>query len=743
MKKIMKICYSIVFILFTYVCFGQEMEIKIIVNRGDFKTVIEAANGENSINFFDKDFSDDFAVTECYAAIELANFLSKITNTSIDKIDYYQPGKIPKSGNIFILGNYNSNKLTVSCQSELNFKLNSEQSFSIRSYKDKNRVITIIEGADRIGTLYGVYSYLEQLGIKFIGLGDNGISFPQQISMFPDSLDRYENPSYLSRGYWVRSDQNARDDVFFTWMARNKMNFWTTVEGSNPLLKKLGIKLTDGGHLTQTLFINPDGEYQYNHPVFKGDETKTTDPYDLGDEYLGDTNNDGLLTNFEAHPEWYGLQNGKRSSDFNEGDGDNFCTSNSDARKELSKNLVNELINGKWKYVDVVNFWMHDGRKKWCTCQNCIADGSETDRLFLVINEVLNEINIAREQGLLNRRVEISAIAYNETFTPPTRPLPDEYDYENSSVTFFPIWRCYAHPFADPSCTEINQPQLSLYNRWVSGQYFKGSMFIGEYYNVSSIKSLPVVFSKIISTDVPWYFANGAKHFHYMHPPIHLWGTWTLNQYLLSKVLWNVNIDINKTLESYFNAYYPTTTNSTRLFYKYLEKASANIKTIKHSVDIQSQNDYRLSDRFIKGDMFQPDHLKYEGNQELINSAPGIIETIEALENAKNCIEQSLLYCKNSTEQKRLLEDKRRFDYGYSMLRYIYHMVRTSIFHKAQNSELARMEFAIVAEFKEKLEKVTGLVHVTFNPYANAKNGFFATQSINEYNEFDKLYGEK
>jgi len=741
----MKLYYGILFILFAYASYGQESDIRIIVNKGDFKTVNEAANGENSVNFLDKDFSDDYAVTECYAATELANFLSRITNTSIDKIDYYQPAKIPKSGNIFILGSKNSNKLISSYHTEIDSKFTSEQSFSIRSYQNKDRVITIIEGAGRIGTLYGVYSYLEQLGVGFIGLGDKGITYPEPISSFPDSIDRYENPSYLTRGYWVRSDQNAIDNVFFTWMARNKMNFWTTVKDSNPLLKKLGIKLTDGGHGIQMTYLDPNGEYQYNHPIYKGDEAKPTDPYASGVEYLGDEDNDKLLTNFEAHPEWYGLRNGKRSKNIVEQRGDNFCTSNIDARKELSKNMVQSLISGNWKYIDVVNFWMTDFGN-WCTCQDCRDDGSETDRLFTVVNEFINEIKIAREKDQLNRKVEVSAIAYGETLAPPTKPLPVGYDYENSSITFFPIHRCYAHTFADPSCTEINEHQLSSYNGWASGQNYKGSICIGEYYNVSSLMNLPVVFSKIISTDVPWFYKNGAKHFHYMHTPRHLWGTWTLNQYLLSKVLWNVNINTNKLLNNYFKAYYPTTNTTTRLFYEYLEKASANIKTIKHGVeiDIPSQHyNYRLARKLLNGDLFQPDHLSYDGKQKIVNGAPSIVETIEALENAKNYIEQSLLYCKNPTEQKRLIEDKSRFDYGYSMLRYIYHMVRTSMFHKAKNGELARLEFATVTEYKEKLEKVTELAQSAFTCYANSNNGFLATQSTKEYDEFNKLYGKE
>jgi hypothetical protein len=35
--------------------------------------------------------------------------------------------------------------------------------------------------------------------------------------------------------------------------------------------------------------------------------------------------------------------------------------------------------------------------------------------------------------------------------------------------------------------------------------------------------------SRIMAADIPWYYCTGARHFHYMHTPTRLWGTWRLN----------------------------------------------------------------------------------------------------------------------------------------------------------------------------------------------------------------------
>ena len=63
----------------------------------------------------------------------------------------------------------------------------------------------------------------------------------------------------------------------------------------------------------------------------------------------------------------------------------------------------------------------------------------------------------------------------------------------------------------------------------------------------------------------------------------------------------------------------------------------------------------------------------------------------------------------------------------------------------AGNGDLlnAAADIIVVRSRANATPVVKELVQVTFNPWANAKNGFFATQSVREYNVFNKLYGEK
>jgi hypothetical protein len=379
----------------------------------------------------------------------------------------------------------------------------------------------------------------------------------------------------------------------------------------------------------------------------------------------------------------------------------------------------------------------------WCECDQCKKQGTPTDRMLGVQYRVYKEIQAARREGRLKRNVLLVTLAYLETLPPPTRPLPADFDYENCLVTFYPISRCYAHPLADPACTEINRHTLSCYQDWVmSGdRLYKGGMFIGEYYNVSSIKSLPVVYTRILAADIPWYYRSGVRHFHYMHTPTSLWGTWTLNQHLLARLLWNPEANVGVLLDDYFRLYYPTTAERTRRFYQHLEYATANIKAFKHHVWTGDKY-HCLPGKLdhISKNLFPTDHLHYEPFHPTLNDAPDVVEIMEAMRLAREDIDGALLECRNAVERLRLLEDERRFDYGEAMFGLLYHLARTTMFHHLDDKAMARREFVSVERMADRLRGVVDLVQVAYR-HANAKNGLDASQAEPAYEFLKKRYG--
>jgi hypothetical protein len=706
--------------------------VTILANPGSFSDIGQAAASEEKVNWWDGNFSDDRACTECFAAMELLHFLPLCSVVPENTVQVQSSGTLPPTGDVILIGSRVSNPLVAAYSLPDSIVLKTPESFCIRAFRDNNRTVTVIEGKDRVGTLYGVYRYLEQLGIRFYGLGETGTVYPKEKSRLPENLTIAGNPSFLTRGYHAWEDRGNND--FFLWMARNNINFWTAAEKEIHLLKKLGMKCVDGGHMIQVLCLNPKTEYPYNHPKFKGDENKPRDPYAPGNEYTGDADGDGKLTCFEAHPEWYGLRKGKRSDNIKDDFGDNYCTSNPDATKELAKNVVQSLIDGPWKNVDILNFWMMDDIDRWCECGNCKKQGSCTDRLFLVVHAVLQELQKARKEGRLTREVEISSLAYLDTLTPPTRPLPAGFDYNHFSITYFPIDRCYNHTLADPSCTEYNERHRRTYEAWVADRLYTGTMFIGEYYNISYLRSLPVLYTRIMAADIPWYYKTGTRHFHYMHAPASQWGTWTLNQYLLGRLLWNAETDSDALVEEYFRQYYPTTSDITRSFYQNLEKGLESFKAFRYwGWKERVKND--------AGNIFPKKHFRYEEYHPLTDDGIDLLEMKEYLARARTAIDAAFLRCADDKEKSRLLEDERRFAYGEAMYYFHYHLIRTALFHRSHNANLARREFADLARYAEKLRGITDLVQVS-SSHANSPNGLEATQAVDVYKMFQEKYGK-
>jgi len=687
---------------------AQDTAIYIIANPGPFGSIEQAAVSEDKVNFWDDNFEDDDASTECFAAVELRRFLSSCTAISPANIQLTWTKELPKAGFVFVIGSRRSNPLigSLSAEGDNSPALTTPESFRMRVIPHGSAGVCIIEGKGRIGTLYGVYAYLERLGMRFFGLGEQGTVYPDgKVAIPNEPFDLTENPAFMTRGFYAW--ENRGNEELFLWMARNRMNFWTSAQKEIPLLKKLGMRLAIGAHDVLSNFLKPSAKY----------------PPDANKTY------------FQAHPEWFGMREGKQIGDVGgwSKEGRNICTSNDEAVAELSKNFTQGLIDGVWRYADVVNFWMLDGSGKWCDCNNCAALGSYSDRIMRLVYQVNKEVQKARKEGRLKRNVHLTTLAYSDTLSPPTRPLPEDFDYENCSVTFYPIQRCYVHALNDPNCTEINRGYADAYLGWAPHKdgFYKGTLFVGEYYNVSNYKSLPVLYIRNMAVDIPWYYETGSRNLQYMHTLSKGWGTWTLNQYMLSRMLWNPAIDVNAMLDDYFQKFYPTTAERTRKFYGHLEDALRNITPLKTNMAIH----------LSKGeDPFAMKHFHYEPYRPPTDDGPDMLEIIDSLRLARSDIDAAILECKDPVEKSRLLEDERRFAYGEDMVSFLYHTARTEMFDKAGDELAARREFEKVEQSAGNLRRYKrDFIETFICPDA----GFEAAQlSPARYNKLKSRYGD-
>jgi len=670
-------------LLCSAIAFGQQQSaarrLTIVVNVGNWMGVELAANTHDKVNWYDADPADETLCTEAHAALELQRYLGKMAGleqaAGQNVFPIVPDAEVPRTGDLLVVGSLSNNRLTRQFRREL---LTDDKApgngasggFQIKTIRHEGRHITFLCGNDRAGTLYAVYDFLERLGVRWLGPGEVNEEVPATLPDPLPEINVVDWPRFQTRGFWAWEDRGNPE--FFDWMARNRMNLWTSAQSDIANLKKRCLQLTCGGHQHTERFLNPAAPYSYDHPKFKGDEGKPKDHYATSGESRGDANDDGVLTYAEAHPEWYGWRGGKRITDLRANV--NFCTSNRDAVAELTGNLAQDLVGGEWRTADSVNFWTLDGGK-WCECERCVALGTPTDRNLLLVHAVRQAIRRAMAEGRLQRNVSVAFLAYADVVDPPTRPLPRDFDYENCVATFFPIVRCYVHRFDDPRCTEYNAPYQKRYWGWAvdPNRHYRGQIFIGEYYNVSGYKNLPILFYRTMPNDIRYFYQTGARHMHYMHAPTGNWGPRALTNYELAKLLWNPDVDAAALLDDYFKKRYGAADLLMRRFYESLERALCNISVIK----------YQLARNLARSgkDPFTKQHLREDVSHPTENDGPDWSEIVYAVHIARNRIDEVLRSAAKmnlgSKVEARIREDERLFRYAENTILFYDSLIRT------------------------------------------------------------------
>ncbi|MCS7254621.1 MAG: DUF4838 domain-containing protein [Armatimonadetes bacterium] len=699
----------------------------IVVNFGRHATAYEAGFNEANTNWQDE--VEATICTEAFAACELQSYLQKITGKKFKIAD---DDKMP-TGNIIIVGSPSSNRAAKIIApsvgiSQKELKGLGQEGYIIKSVRLRGRRVVVIAGSERVGTLYGVYDFLHRLGVRWYAPDEIGEEVVQRELIDIPDLDVRESPKFLLRGFHAWEDR--ADENFIIWMARNRLNYWCVEQSQKPLLRKLGIKLVGGGHILTYYYLNPRSPYPYNHPIFIGDEDKPKDPYQISTDYMGDANNDGKLCYFEAHPEWFALIKGKRSDNIRGDSGDNFCTSHEDALREWMKNAINDLAEGRYKDADLINAWTLDGGR-WCECRKCIALGSPTDRYLLLVHRFAQEIKGAKALGRIKRKIRLLFLVYADVLQPPTKPLPKDFDYEMCIATFFPIVRCYVHSFSDKTCP-TNSRYSEILQSWAvkPDRYYRGQICIGEYYNVSGYKCLPVCYMSTMSNDIPYYYHIGARYFHYMHVKTREWGTMAFTNWQMARQLWNPETDCKTLWDDYFHGRYGEAQSLMRQFYEYLEKALCNVSELK----------YGLARRLSVGskDLFPSPHLRYDPTDEREKIGPTLKEILVWTRHCREKIDMAKLMALPKKIKLRIEEDERLFTYAERTLKFYDALCRAYFSVRGKNINEAKKALEEAKFLAELLRSDTTSAKFS-SSHANANNALEASFAAGALNILSQL----
>ena len=598
----------------------------------------------------------------------------------------------------------------------LNIKLNDDQSFALVPRGGQLQLV----GRDSTSMLYAVYHFLEMQGVRWYAPGADGEHVPPKRPINFPASQIVESPRFLTRGFWAWEPRGHRD--FHVWMARNRVNFWTVEDRDKLFLRMLGMRLNAGGHWFFERYLNPEDEYPYRAAGFAGSGAKPPDPYPQDpSEFRGDANQDGKLTYFEAHPEWYGLIGGQRRT-FKGAFGVNVCSSNPYVMTQLCRRIVGELAEGDWRDASILDFWVLDVGK-WCECDRCRALGTPTDRLLLMVHQVRGAVAEAERQKRLKRPVTVFFPIYAETLAAPTRPLPAGFDYERTIGTLFPIHRCYRHALDDGDCQETNAGIWKTILGWQTGEkFYRGGYVMGEYYNVSTTKSLPVLYTKVMAHDIPLYYEQGMRHFHYMHVATSLKGFKRLTDYTLARLLWNPQASMESLLDEYFRDFYGEAAGDMRKLYERLEEAMSSIHQWK-------SDRQRLTNR-INSDsapLFFLKHLQLSAwAPTAVDRGVPLETSIEGLKECRAIMDRVLGRTQSALIRNRLIEDDRNLRYAENTVNLFYCVARSLLAKRAGDLTTAQRFYVRALPYTKALKAETGIVQSSAS-HANAVDGMEAS----------------
>jgi len=703
----------------------------IVVRFGPHPSAETAAGSEARVDWLDADPSDDAVCTECFAAVELQRYLRKMTGRAED-FRIAGDGAAPE-GDLIVVGGPATNAVARTLAPALGVDASrlaelGREGYRIKTGRSDGRRVTLVAGATRVGTLYAAYDLLYRHGCRWFAPGELHEEVPRVDALL--EFDVTERPDFATRGFLAWEDRG--DEDFLLWMARNRLNEWCIEQSNHPRVRKLGIRMVAGLHDAESLFLHPDSAYPYDHPLFAGDEDKSKDPYPVGDQYQGDANADGKLSYFEAHPEWFAYENGRRIPGNRGWSGTNYCTSNPHATTEFMKNYVEALVDGPYQGADLVRFWTLDAAR-WCQCDACKALGIPTDRNLLLVHRLDQEIKKARADGRIHRPIAIRFLAYADVLDPPTHPLPAGFDDANCTATFYPIVRCYVHNFDDPGCPRNAEYQKQLYG-WAADpdRHYRGGLCIGEYYNVSGYKCLPICFMHTMANDLPHFYKVGARQFQYMHVTTGHWGTKALTNYQMARQLWNVETDCQALWSDYFASRYGPAAGTMRSFYESLERMLANVSELKYGLA-------RRLDRGVE-DLFPTPHLRYRRAEGEECDGPTLVEIVEHGKTCRALVDEALAMDLPESIKGRIAEDERTFTYAEQTIAYLHECARAFQLGRSGRGDEAREHFAEARRLAELLRAdVTSATKSS--SHANAANAFEATRATGAIAHLARLLG--
>ena len=439
---------------------------------------------------------------ELFAANELISYLFKITGERLPLINI--SNSIVPEG-VIAVGQLSVNSGLVS-KHELDLVAN--DGFIVRVNESKGAIC----GWRDLGTVYGIYELLKQLGVKF---------YSQECEIIPPKADLLIPGLAIS----MKPHFDMRGIIMLD-------NYYHRLK---PSLK---------------LCYTPDDDIGYHGDLggpgerIQGHTASFLMPY----EKYG-----------KEHPEYYALQkNGQRYKPGN-GPSGHLCLSNPEMRKISSERLLYFIEKQKTRSYFIIS--QGDGFSEWwCQCDSCkaldaVPGDHMTDRLLDYVNYEA-KIVASKYPGK-----KIITAAYTEaTSRPPEKILPDP-NVMVAYCPYIPSAMCQSHGLDCPK----NQQALEELKGWA--KKCPDQIYVFDYPRGYRVWYEPYGSFYAAVSKINLYSSIGIRGIIYCVVPENFRD---LFMFVQGRLLWDPNVDVEPLVDDFMSAYYGAAAPAIRDYFNFM-----------------------------------------------------------------------------------------------------------------------------------------------------------------------------
>lgn len=374
----------------------------------------------------------------------------------------------------------------------------------------------VIAGGRPRGTLYGVYTFLEDVvGVRFLAPDQTYVPSPDDGRGLP-LIEKTYRPPFRFR--WSRFGEISEDHVFATRMRTN------TVQTEERLGGKTAIGLVN--HTFGRLM--PWAEYGKEHP-----------------EYYNETDGERPreIWNDQYDP---GVQ---------------LCTTNPSVKRIVAEKVLEQLAENP--DLGNISVSQNDNGRK-CECESCRAvderEGTHMGSLLTLVNHVADAV--ARDYP----GVMVGTLAYSYSRKPPSKMRPRP----NVQIQLCSIECCQTHAIDDPDCPRNPSfcDDLRGWGRICDNVYVW--TYVTNFHNYL----LPCPNLRVLGENIRFFHRNGVKGL-FMQGPAPGAEMGDLRNYIISNMIWDPTRDESTLMDEFLSLRYGKAAGEVRRYIDLVHDAAA------------------------------------------------------------------------------------------------------------------------------------------------------------------------